>query len=152
MAFVLGACTTILKPDFGLRQGSLSPCPPKRDCVSTQSTDAYHHIDPIIYRSNRSQARIDLLKAIYQVGEARVVSNHSSYLRVEYPTENRNGKSSENFYQPDSAVDDVEFYFLPGSRRIEMRSIARLGLFEVGANRARLEKIRGLFHAIQSNR
>jgi len=151
-ALLLSACSTILTPDFGLRRGNLSPCPPKRDCVSTQSTDVYHHIDPIKYGGNRYVARIDLLKAIYAVGEARVVSNHSSYLRVEYPTEHRNRKSSQNFYQPDSAVDDVEFYFPPDTKSIEMRSIARLGLFEVGANRARLEKIRALFAEIQSQR
>lgn len=151
-ALLLGACTTILTPDFGLRQGKLSPCPPKRDCVSTQAGDAYHRIEPITYKGNRYQARMDLLKAIYAAGEARVVSNHSSYLRVEYPTENRSRKSSQNFYQPDSAVDDVEFYFPPGTNFIEMRSIARLGLFEVGENRARLEKIRALFNSIQAHR
>lgn len=147
---MLGACSTVLTPDFGVRQGKLSPCPPKRDCISTQATDPDHHIAPISYSSNRDQARLDLIKAVYAVGDARLVSNHSTYLRVEYPTENHNSQSSQYYYQPDSAVDEVEFYLSPATHDIEMRSIARLGLFDVGANRDRLEKIRAVFAILQN--
>lgn len=151
-ALTLSACSTILTPDFGVRQGKLAPCPPKRDCISTQNSDPDHHIDPIAYSSNRNQARLDLIRAIYAVGDARLVSNHSTYLRVEYPIENHNSKSSQYYYQPEAAVDEVEFYFSPGPHQIEMRSIARLGLFDVGANRELLEKIRAVFLILQNRR
>ncbi|HET7923047.1 MAG TPA: DUF1499 domain-containing protein [Gammaproteobacteria bacterium] len=148
-ALVLGACGTLLTPDFGVRQGRLAPCPPKRDCISTQEQAPDHYIAPIKYSSKRSQARLDLIKAIYAVGDARLVSNHSTYLRVEYPTEVHGSESSQFYYQPESAVDEVEFYFPPTSHQIEIRSLARLGLFDVGANRARLEKIRAVFNILQ---
>jgi uncharacterized protein (DUF1499 family) len=151
LVLVLSACSTVLTPDFGVRQGKLTPCPPKRDCISTQETDPEHHIDPIAYSSNRNQARLDLIKAIFAVGDARLVSNHSTYLRVEYPTENHDNKSSQYYYQPESAVDEVEFYLSPATHDIEMRSIARLGLFDVGANRDRLEKIRAVFDILQNH-
>lgn len=151
LVLALSACSTVLTPDFGVRQGNLSPCPPKRDCISTQSPDSDHHIEPIQYTDNRNQARLDLIKAIYAVGDARLVSNHSTYLRVEYPTGNSGNKSSQYYYQPESAVDDVEFYFSPDNHTIEMRSIARLGLFDVGTNRARLEKIRAVFANLQAH-
>lgn len=150
LAFVLSACSTVLTPDFGVRQGKLTPCPPKRDCISTQATDPDHHIAPIAYSSNRNQARLDLIKAIYAVGNARLVSNHSTYLRVEYPTENQNNNTSQYYYQPEGAVDEVEFYLSPSTHDIDMRSIARLGLFDVGANRERLEKIRAVFKILQN--
>jgi uncharacterized protein (DUF1499 family) len=150
LALTLSACSTVLTPDFGVRQGKLSPCPPKRDCISTQAPDPDHYIEPISYSSNRGQARLDLIKAIYAVGDARLVSNHSTYLRVEYPTENHDSRSSQYYYQPDSAVDEVEFYLSPATHNIEMRSIARLGLFNIGANRDRLEKIRAVFAILQN--
>lgn len=151
MVLALSACSTVLTPDFGVRQGRLSPCPPKRDCISSQATDEDHYIAPLSYAGDRNQARLDLIKAIFAVGDARLVSNHSTYLRVEYPTENNRNKSSRYYYQPESAVDDVEFYLAPTSHDIEMRSIARLGLFDVGVNRERLEKIRSVFAGLQAH-
>ncbi|HEX6549966.1 MAG TPA: DUF1499 domain-containing protein [Gammaproteobacteria bacterium] len=152
LALSMGACSTVLTPDFGVRQGKLSPCPPKRDCISTQASDPEHYIAPIAYSSNRNQARLDLIKAVYAVGDARLVSNHSTYLRVEYPTGNHDNNSSQYYYQPESAVDEVEFYLSPATHNVEMRSIARLGLFDVGANRDRLEKIRAVFKILQDRR
>ncbi|HEX5339360.1 MAG TPA: DUF1499 domain-containing protein [Gammaproteobacteria bacterium] len=150
LALALSACSTTLTPDFGVRQGKLSPCPPKRDCISSRAADTEHHIAPIAYSSNRNQARLDLIKAIYAVGEARLVSNHSTYLRVEYPAENHSSKSSQYYYQPESALDEVEFYFSPATHDIAIRSIAGMGLFDVGANRERLEKIRAVFNILQN--
>ncbi|MGH8403178.1 MAG: DUF1499 domain-containing protein [Gammaproteobacteria bacterium] len=145
----LSACSTILTPTYGVRQGQLSPCPQNRDCVSTRDTDPSLYIAPLVYTSTRNQARNDLLIAITVVGQARIVSNHSNYIRVEYPIADRSDRSSEYYYQPENAVDDVEFYFVPSRHIIEMRSIARLGLFDIGANRARLEKIRMAFADLQ---
>lgn len=151
LVLVTSACSTVLTPDFGVRQGKLAPCPPKRDCISSQDADPDHYIAPIKYSSNRNQARLDLIKAIFAVGDARLVSNHSTYLRVEYPTENHD-RPSPYYYQPDSAVDEVEFYLSPATHDIQLRSIARLGLFDVGANRGRLEKIRAVFDVLQNRR
>ena len=83
------------------------------------------------------------------VGEGRIVSNHRNYIRIEYPIADRSDQNSEYYYQPENAVDDVEFYLDPNRYLIEMRSIARLGLFDIGANRARLEQIRTAFAALQ---
>jgi uncharacterized protein (DUF1499 family) len=49
-------------------------------------------------------------------------------------------------------VDEVEFYLSPATHDIQLRSIARLGLFDVGANRERLEKIRAVFDVLQNRR
>ncbi|MGH8284039.1 MAG: DUF1499 domain-containing protein [Gammaproteobacteria bacterium] len=149
MLLVFSACSTILTPTYGVRQGQLSPCPQNRDCVSTRDTDPSLYIEPLVYTSTRDQARNDLLIAITVVGQAHIVSNHSNYIRVEYPIANRSERASEYYYQPENAVDDVEFYLVPTSHMIEMRSIARLGLFDIGANRARLEKIRAAFADLQ---
>lgn len=149
MLTTASACSTVLAPDFGVRQGRLASCPPRRDCVSSQDRDPDRYIAPLAYSSSRQQARSDLLAAIAAVGEVRIVSNHRNYLRVQYPTASRTDHASQYYYQPENAVDEVEFYLLPDRHLIEMRSIARLGLLDIGANRSRLEKLRAAFEALQ---
>lgn len=145
----LSACATVLTPMYGVREGRLVPCPAHRDCLSSEDTTPALYIAPLVYTSNRQQARNDLLIAINAVGHGRIVSNHRNYLRVAYSITDSADRASQYFYQPEDAVDDVEFYMVPGGHSIEMRSIARLGLFDVGANRERLEKIRAAFAELQ---
>ncbi|HVC37961.1 MAG TPA: DUF1499 domain-containing protein [Gammaproteobacteria bacterium] len=149
VALVISGCSSILTPTFGVRQGQLAACPPQRDCVSTQDADSSLHIAPLDYTSTRDQARNDLLIAATVVGQGRIVSNHRNYIRIEYPISDRVDHASEYYYEPENAVDDVEFYLDPNRHVIEMRSIARLGLFDIGANRARLERIRSAFVELQ---
>jgi len=145
----VSGCSTILTPTFGVRQGQLASCPQQRDCVSSQDSDPNLHIAPLVYTSTRDQARSDLLIAATVVGQGRIVSNHRNYIRIEYPITDKTESTSKYYYQPENAVDDVEFYLEPNQHVIEMRSIARLGLFDIGANRARLEKIRSAFAELQ---
>ncbi|MGB9428677.1 MAG: DUF1499 domain-containing protein [Gammaproteobacteria bacterium] len=147
----LGACSTILTPTFGVREGQLAACPTNRDCLSTQDNNTGLYIAPLVYTGSHAQARSDLLTAVNAVGQGRIVSNHRNYIRIEYPIVGRSEHASEYYYQPENAVDDVEFYLDPERRIIEMRSIARLGLFDVGANRARLEQIRAAFNKLQQS-
>lgn len=149
VVLLTSACTTVLTPMYGVREGKLAPCPPHSDCLSSQDQNPALHIAPLVFTSNRQQARNDLLIAINAVGHGQIVSNHLNYLRVAYSIANVADHASQYFYQPEDAVDDVEFYIVPGRQIIEMRSVARLGLFDVGANRARLEKIRAAFAELQ---
>lgn len=147
----LSACTAVLTPDFGVRMGNLTACPQRLDCISTQDHDPARYIAPLTYSGSRVQARADLLTAIGSVGEVRIVSSHRTYLRVEYPAVNGTDHVSEYYYQPENAVDQVEFYLVTERHTIEMRSIARLGLLDIGANRARLEKLRAVFEHLQQS-
>lgn len=147
LALFMSSCSTILTPTYGVRQGQLAACPPQRDCVSSQDKHGDLYIAPLTYTSTRAQARSDLLIAVTVVGQGRIVSNHRNYIRIEYPIADKT--DSEYYYQPENAVDDVEFYLEPNKHVIEMRSIARLGLLDIGANRARLEKIRLAFNELQ---
>jgi Uncharacterized protein conserved in bacteria len=44
-------------------------------------------------------------------------------------------------------VDDVEFQFPAGTHQIQVRSASRIGYYDFGVNRARVEKIRKAFEA-----
>jgi uncharacterized protein (DUF1499 family) len=155
-ALPLAGCSSIVSPDYSLSEGHLAPCPANKDCVSSQDTDPALHIAPMDYlmiqgepQATRDKAHADLVAAINAAGAARIVSNHRNYIRVEYPAGARDARSSDSYYQPENAVDVVEFYLPPTSRTIEMRSVGKLGLMENGAARERLERIRALFTKLQ---
>ena len=149
----LCACTTIVSPDYGVREGRFAPCPTNQDCVSSQEEDTKLHIDPLQYTTSRDVAHDQLIAAISAAasasGAARIVSNHPSYIRVEYPAAGQEQRKSAYYYQPSRAVDEVEFYLAPGTQLIEMRSVGKLGLLESGGTRERLERIRTAFDALQ---
>ena len=149
-------CASIVTPDYGPREGHLAPCPPNRDCVSSEDTDAKLHIAPMEYlpitgdlQATRDKAHADLVNALYAAGAARIVSNRRNYVRVEYPAAGQEQSGGKYSYQPDEAVDEVEFYLPPGNRIIEMRSVGKLGVMANDDTRERLEKIRALFLRLQ---
>ena len=152
-ALTLCACSTIVTPDYGVREGRFAPCPTNEDCVSSQEQDPKLHIEPLQYTTTRTVAHDQLIAAITaavsSAGAARIVSNHPSYIRVEYPAAGQEQRKSSYYYQPSRAVDEVEFYLAPDAQLIEMRSVGKLGLMESGGTRDRLERIRSAFDALQ---
>ncbi len=145
----LAGCNTVVAPDYGVREGRFAPCPADRDCVSSQETDPKLHIDALAYDSDRDKAHDDLITAINAAGTARIASNHRNYVRVEYPAVARDQRKTSSYYQPENAVDEVEFYLAPGTHAIDVRSVGKLGLLENGGTRDRIEKIRALFTRLQ---
>ncbi|MGD8378170.1 MAG: DUF1499 domain-containing protein [Gammaproteobacteria bacterium] len=147
---LLLGCATVRVPPFGIREGQLAECPAKRACVSSQSRDPQHRIAPIPYHTERREARLDLIRVVRTFDNAKIVSNHRHYLRVEFPsTAVKSLDKSEYYFEPDAAVDDVEFYLPPGDRVIQVRAAARLGVMDSGENRQRIEHIRRLFEYLQ---
>lgn len=149
VAGLVAACTTILAPEYGVREGRFSPCPVNQDCVSSQEQDPKLYIAPLQYVTGRDAAHDQLVAAINAAGAARIVSNHRNYIRVEYPSAGHDQRTSTYYYQPADAVDEVEFYLSATGQVIEMRSVGKLGLLENGDTRERLERIRAAFEALQ---
>ena len=154
---LLSGCNGTLSPDYGPREGKFPPCPANQDCVSSQETDPKLHIQALHYnpshnnaQADRDQAHADLIAAINAAGPARIVSNHRHYVRVEYPAASHDQRRDDYYYQPEQAVDEVQFYLSPNSYTIEMFSVGKLGLLQNGNNRERLERIRAYFDKLQS--
>jgi len=107
-----------------------SPCPDSPNCVSSSSSDPRHKVAPIAYTGSPAEARRHLLEVIRSLSGTRVVADDGSYLRVEF--------TSAVF----RFVDDVEFYIDPAQKLIQVRSASRVGYWDLGANRRRVEDIR----------
>jgi len=106
---------------LGVTEGRLAPCPDAPHCVSTQSEDDGHKMEPLSYTTSQAEAQEKLL------------SIRNNYLHVEC--------TSAIFRY----VDDVEFYFDDEQQLINFRSSSRIGYYDVGVNRRRMEKIREKF-------
>lgn len=121
--------------------GDLLPCPTAPHCVSSLDPDADHHVDPLIYRGTMAQARAQLIEALKSLPHTEIVAQEPNYLRAESRT------SVLRF------VDDLQCVIKPAAMgsggTIELRSSSRVGYYDFGANRARVETLRRAFAAAQ---
>ena len=112
--------------------GQFAPCPDSPNCVSSQSRDVAHYVEPLRYEGSLSHARERLLSVLKSMSGANVVESSSTYVRAEF--------TSALF----RFVDDVEFYFPGDATVIHVRSASRVGYYDFGVNRGRVDRIRGL--------
>ena len=131
MAALLGSLLAGTPPDtLGLRDGALAPCPDRPNCVSSRATDARHAVAPLGIRGDATAAWRRLAAAIGGMPGARVVRDDGAYLHAEFSS------ATLGF------VDDVELALDAAARVIHVRSAARLGRYDFGVNRARVEALR----------
>ena len=112
------------------RPDKFSPCPDSPNCVSSQTTDKAHFIEPIHYIGNFSDTRQRIIDMLENTKRVRLVKIEPNYIHAEFRT------AIFRF------VDDVEFLFQPGKNIIHVKSASRSGYYDFGTNRRRVERIR----------
>lgn len=120
-------------PDPG---GPLQACNGGPHCVSSRDRDPARFIAPLHYTLSDTAAEQALLDTLGALPRTRVVVRQPGYIRAEVT-------SAIMRY-----VDDLEFHF-QASGVIDMRSSSRIGYYDFGVNRARMEQIRAGFAARQ---
>lgn len=124
------------KPELGINNGKLMPCPETPNCVSSQTGNEEHYIKPINFTGTQQEAKALLLNILESEKRTKILTARDNYIRVEF--------TSALF----RFVDDVEFYFPEnqvGGNVIHIRSASRIGYSDLGTNRKRVEKIRSKF-------
>jgi uncharacterized protein (DUF1499 family) len=129
-------CSGNRPSQIGVTAGRLAACPDTLNCVSSQSTDRRHMIDPLRYEGAAEKARERLIEAVSGMKRARIVVAEERYLRAEF--------TSALF----RFVDDVEFLLDDGTGTIHVRSASRVGNSDFGVNRRRVEEIRTRFQSV----
>ncbi|MBB1486082.1 DUF1499 domain-containing protein [Oceanospirillum sediminis] len=122
------------RPQLGIIHHRLMPCQDTPNCVvSRKDTPDTHKIAPFSYRGEQDDAYRQLLNLLNQRKDAIVVEmEHAHYIRADFRTPVL------------GFIDDVEFFFKqPGT--IQIRSASRIGYYDFGANRKRMEALRKLF-------
>lgn len=125
--------------NIGVNSGKLAPCPNSPNCVSSQSQDVQHKIEPLTYKSSPQQAMANLKTVIELMERTQIIADNDNYLYAEFTSKLM------------GYVDDVEFYLDPSANIIHIRSASRLGKSDLGVNRKRVETIRAKLNELQSN-
>jgi len=121
--------------NLGTSNGNLAPVVNKPNNVSSQAdvNDRAHYIAPFKFTGDAVAAFQKLIKLVQTQPRAKVVVQDGRYLHAEFS----------------SALmgfgDDVEFLLVPEQSVIHVRSAARLGSYDFGMNRKRLELLRAQF-------
>jgi uncharacterized protein (DUF1499 family) len=138
--FLIVGCAGTRPSTLGVRQGKLAPCPKSPNCVSTQSLDPGHRVDPLAYTTSPGEARGKVVEILKAMPRTDIVTLEEDYLHAEC--------RSKVF----GFVDDVEFWFDDANSVIHFRSASRMGYSDLGVNRKRMERIRIQFSQAQPGR
>ena len=122
----LTACAGEPPQNIGVQNGRLTACPESPNCVSSFESDAEHGIQPL----QASLRQVE--QVLLGLDEANIVESGDGYLYAEFTSRLMR------------YVDDVEFLEDSTAGVIHVRSASRLGYSDLGANRKRIENIRGL--------
>lgn len=113
----------------------IAPCEGGPHCVSTESQEEGRHVAPIRYSGSDVPAQEAMLRILGGIGSAKVVEVSPGYIHAEFHS------TIMRF------VDDVEMVF--GNHQIKLRSSSRIGYYDFGVNRDRVEALRKSFNDIQ---
>lgn len=113
-----------------VNEAGLSPCPDSPNCVSSDARDDGHQIAPFTFSVPAAKAWQLLKEQVVKLPRTAIVTEKPGYLHVEC--------RSAVF----GFVDDLEFQLRADQGLIAVRSAARTGYYDFGANRQRVEKLR----------
>lgn len=108
----------------------LKQCPDSPNCVSSQSLSSDHLISPIPYKSPPIEAKEQIKKIILAMPHTHLIKEDDQYLHIEIKT---------NILK---FVDDIEIIIDDVEKLIHLRSASRVGHWDLGANRRRVNNIR----------
>ena len=137
MLWGISGCSANRPENLGLKNNLLLPCPKSPNCVLSQESDSKHQIQPIQYNVSLEAAKERLNEVIHSMYDTRIITLNEVYWHVEFTTRWLR------------FIDDVEFYFMESEALIHVRSASRLGHWDFGLNRKRVEEIRFRFEKLK---
>lgn len=129
---LLAGCSGHVPENLGLQDGRLAPCPETPNCVSSEYPGRDSSVAPLRFSDAPAEAWTRLQRQIRDDG-GHIEQQEARYLWATW--------RSRLF----RFVDDVEFRLEPEQRRIQVRSASRLGYWDLGVNRDRVERLRAGF-------
>jgi uncharacterized protein (DUF1499 family) len=121
--------------NLGVAGGKLRPCPPAPNCVCSTDPAAPHYVEPLAFSGDPDAAMSRLKAVLAGRRRTRLVAEEADYLHAEC--------ASWLF----RFIDDLEVAIDRLEKKIHVRSASRLGKYDFGVNRRRVEAIRRAFAA-----
>lgn len=109
------------------------PCPASPNCASTEATDKRHAVAPLFLA--RDDAWPEIRSVVLELPRTTVVEQGDNFLRVECRS------ALAGF------VDDLTVELRVAQRTLALRSASRVGYYDFGVNRRRLETLRAALRA-----
>ena len=129
--------------DLGVHDGRLKPPSSTPNSVSSQASlypdhpqRAYAEIAPLPLNGVASASLDRIASFIESMEGGKIVKREPGYIYAQFTTRLM------------KYVDDVEFWYDPSAKVIQVRSASRLGSSDLGVNRKRIEAIRQKFNAV----
>jgi uncharacterized protein (DUF1499 family) len=130
VALATFACTAPAPLDYDAFDDEFEECPESPNCVSSLANDERHRIEPISLASDDPEVWLSVVRRIRDDSKATIIIQSDYYLMAEY--------RSTVF----AFVDDLELLLRDDRTTVDVRSASRLGYWDWGVNRARVEKLR----------
>ena len=116
----------------------LKDCPDRPNCVSTTSSIERNRMEPITYKGSASQAQELLVSVISSMPGAKIIEKSPGHIVATF--------TSAIF----RFVDDVELVLDDSKKVIHFRSASRIGYYDLGVNRKRMNAITGSFMELEA--
>ena len=130
----LGACVSgpggVRPVNEGSARMVLADCPSRPSCVSSQDSGGIHRIAPLTFEGDGVEALRRIREILKGMPRTRIIDFDDHYLHAT--------QASSVFH----FTDDIEFLLDLENSQIQARSCARVGFYDFGVNRRRIEQIR----------
>jgi uncharacterized protein (DUF1499 family) len=107
-----------------------APCPASPNCVSSEASDQVHGVPVFILTAPPAEAWEALCAAVSALPRATVITRTPEYIHAEC--------QSRIF----GFIDDLELRLCREKGQVGARSASRLGYYDFGVNRRRVERLR----------
>ena len=112
---------------------AITACSSAPHCVSSENAaDSARRVEPFKYSGSREQAHAALRDALRSEDNAHIESDVIPVVRATF-------RSTLGF------VDDVTFVFRDDAKLIDVKSTSRIGYYDFGVNKRRVERLREQF-------
>ena len=142
--FILAGGCAMLPQPVGVAGGKLQPCPAAPHCVSSDDTDMLSRIAPLKIKGDPAAAWAALRAALVALPRVALVADGA--VTDAAASANASGAGAYLHFTASTAkmgyTDDVEFALRAERSEIAMRSCSRIGYYDFGVNRTRLEGVR----------
>lgn len=128
-SIILISCAGNRPANLGASETGLAPCPSSPNCVSSDARDKAHQVPAFDLIVPPAEAWPVARELVSELPRTRIVHEQPGYLHAEC-------SSLLGF------VDDLELDLRPVEGIIAVRSASRLGYWDFGVNRRRLEALR----------
>jgi uncharacterized protein (DUF1499 family) len=130
IVFMVNGCSGKRPDDIGIDPSGLRGCPKSPNCVSSEAKDEKHAIEWFRLKGDPNVSWPLIQDEIASMTGWTIVRATDTYIHVEC--------KSRIF----RFIDDLELYFTSPSGIISIRSASRVGYWDFGANRRRVELLR----------